>query len=290
MLKLFDNTAALTFLSGGAKVLGMVSSEKETFKFETQCLTEGAVETWLGVVEAEMASTLHSIHKAATFYYPKTNRVEWLGEYPGMVVNTGAQIWWTFEVIDVFNRVFKGDKMAMKQFAHKNHENVQDLIVAVRNPKNSKQTSKKINTLVIIDVHARDIIDKFVRDSVLDEREFAWESQLRFFWDHDNDDVLIRQCSGQFDYGYEYQGLNGRLVITPLTDRCYMTCTQSLHYRLGCAPAGPAGTGKTETVKDLYAACPRSSAHIHARAHTCGCRAWQGLLNSCASEACANCS
>ena len=100
-------------------------------------------------------------------------------------------------------------------------------------------------------MHARDIIDTFVRDSVLDEREFAWESQLRFYWDRDKDDVLIRQCSGQFDYGYEYQGLNGRLVITPLTDRCYMTCTQSLHYRLGCAPAGPAGTGKTETVKDL---------------------------------------
>jgi dynein heavy chain len=251
MLKLFDNTAALTFDRSGSKVLGMVSSEKESFSFNTIRLTEGAVETWLSGIEAEMLETLRRVMKEATFTYPKTDRIEWLKNELGMVVNTGAQIWWTFEVNDVFDKVRKGDKMGMKNFAAKNHAQLNDLIVAIRDPGLSKTATKRINTLVIIDVHARDIIDKFVRDSVLDEREFAWESQLRFYWDRAADDVLIRQCSGQFLFGYEYQGLNGRLVITPLTDRCYMTCTQALHYRLGCAPAGPAGTGKTETVKDL---------------------------------------
>jgi len=61
-----------------------------------------------------------------------------------------------------------------------------------------------VNTLIIMDVHARDIVDGFVRDSILDAREFEWESQLRFYWDRTKDDISIQQCTGVFDYCYEY--------------------------------------------------------------------------------------
>ena len=190
MLKLFDNVKSLTFGSAGAKVLGMESSEGEQFSFKTQQATEGVVENWLSVVESEMVTTLRRIMKEATFQYADSERISWLADNLGMMVNTAAQIWWTFETIDVFRRVREGDKTGMKRFANKNHKVLNDLIVAVRTP-GSKQQTKRINTLIIIDVHARDIIDTFVRDSVLDEREFAWESQLRFYWDRDADDVLI---------------------------------------------------------------------------------------------------
>lgn len=39
---------------------------------------------------------------------------------------------------------------------------------------------KKLDTILTIDVHIRDIIESFVRDSIMDAIEFEWESQLRY--------------------------------------------------------------------------------------------------------------
>ena len=74
-----------------------------------------------------------------------------------------------------------------------------DLVTMVRAPLD-KITRKKVNTLLIIDVHARDIVDGFVRESILNAKEFVWESQLRFYWDREVDDCIIKQCTGSFRY------------------------------------------------------------------------------------------
>ena len=250
MLKLFTNVKSLKFARANKQIVGMGSSKNEILNFKDGVVVSGGVEEWMTLVEAEMKASLQQIAKEGTFAYADADRVDWIDKQLGMIGLCGSQIWWTWETEDAFRKVAQGNKYGMKQLLDAQNQQLLDLVKKIRQPLKSHMR-KKINTLLIVDVHAKDIIDRFVRDSILDAREFDWESQLRFIWDRAEDTCVIKQCTGKFNYFYEFYGLAGRLVITPLTDRCIMTLTQALTFNLGGAPAGPAGTGKTETVKDL---------------------------------------
>jgi hypothetical protein len=108
-----------------------------------------------------------------------------------------------------------------------------------------------ITSMLTTGVHQRDIVERLLADGVTSAEAFQWEMQLRYYITNDDLTIAVRHGFTTVNYGYEYQGCTNRLVVTPLTDRCWLTISGAFRLKLGCAPAGPAGTGKTESSKDL---------------------------------------
>lgn len=82
-------------------------------------------------------------------------------------------------------------------------------------------------------------------------------STPEFNYSFANDSLFVEHQGVKFEYGWEWWGTPEPLVDTPLTDRFYLTAMQALKRGLGVAPKGPAGTGKTESVKALGRALGR---------------------------------
>ncbi|XP_011822268.1 PREDICTED: dynein heavy chain 17, axonemal [Mandrillus leucophaeus] len=253
--KLFDSLCKLKFqLDANDKPLkvglGMYSKEDEYMDFDQDCDLSGQVEVWLNRVLDRMCSTLrHEIPEAVVTYEEKP-REQWILDYSAQVALTCTQIWWTTEVGLAFARLEEGYENAIKDYNKKQISQLNALITLLIGNLNAGDRMK-IMTICTIDVHARDVVAKMIVAKVESSQAFTWQAQLRHRWDEEKRHCFANICDAQIQYSYEYLGNTPRLVITPLTDRCYITLTQSLHLIMGGAPAGPAGTGKTETTKDL---------------------------------------
>lgn len=91
-----------------------------------------------------------------------------------------------------------------------------------------------IEALIVLDVHNRDMINQLKNDGVCKITDFAWQSQLRYYWENSN--TWVRMINATLHFNYEYLGNSSRLVITPLTDRCYRTLCGALNLNYGGAP------------------------------------------------------
>ncbi|KAM6111100.1 LOW QUALITY PROTEIN: dynein axonemal heavy chain 17 [Pterocles gutturalis] len=253
--KLFDSLARLKFKTSSDKkplkvAVGMFSGDEEYVPLEAECDLSGQVEVWLNRVLAAMRSTLRRLLPEAVGTCEEKLREQWVFDYPAQVALTCTQIWWTTEVGMAFARLEEGYENAMRDYNKKQISQLNALISLLIGSL-TPGDRMKIMTICTIDVHARDVVAKMILAKVESAQEFTWQSQLRHRWDEGKKHCYANICDAQLQYSYEYLGNTPRLVITPLTDRCYITLTQSLHLYMGGAPAGPAGTGKTETTKDL---------------------------------------
>ncbi|CAE1329167.1 DNAH [Acanthosepion pharaonis] len=230
-------------------ILAMISPEGERIGLGKGLKARGNVEEWLGKVEESMFQNIRRLIKSAITDYNQRSREEWVVSHGHQVVLTVSQTMWCRDVTDILERN-KNVLEGMKIFEDKCFKNLNKLAAIVRG--DLELLSRSILcALITIDVHARDIITDLVEKQIVNVKSFEWQKQLRYYWDLEQDNCVVRMSNSKYTYGYEYLGASSRLVITPLTDRCYLCLMGALQLDLGGAPAGPAGTGKTETTKDL---------------------------------------
>jgi dynein heavy chain len=188
---------------------------------------------------------------------------------PAQIILLVLAVFYVQEVEDAFVALEENPE-AMKEYSQKQISQLSELIILTQS-KITKPERQRIMACITMDAHSRDVIQKTILYGYDDVNCFWWQSQLKHkFRDpppqasfthrdphlrgENGERAEIAICDAILPYDYEYLGNGFRLVITPLTDRIYVTATQALNLKMGCAPAGPAGTGKTETTKDLSSA------------------------------------
>ncbi|KAH8072714.1 hypothetical protein JL721_3359 [Aureococcus anophagefferens] len=252
---------------------------KEYTPFEPAVPLEGKVEIYMQTVLDAMKSTLFQNLKRSVIRYAQMERKHWVMAKdedgarpadPAQIILLTLAINYVQEVEESFEKIEAGNEAALAEYNVLQIDQLGDLVRLTQGDLDGENRTR-IMVCITMDAHGRDIVQKLVRERVNVVSAFQWQSQLKHkfrvppsYASHIGRDPHLRSESGQrseiaicdaiLPYDYEYLGNGPRLVITPLTDRIYVTATQALNLKMGCAPAGPAGTGKTESTKDLASA------------------------------------
>jgi dynein heavy chain 1, cytosolic len=241
-------------------ISGFTSKEGEVvrLKKEISLIKTPKINDWLALLESSMKATLAELLAEAIEYFQKIFASEdldaatlsaYISAFPSQIVVLATQVVWTTSVEQSLEA--GGSTL---QALHKQEVIVLRLLAETVLADLDPIQRKRCEHLITECVHQRDVIEKLIKLNATKANHYMWLLQMRYVYKPEGDFLQrlhIRMANARLGYGFEYLGVAERLVRTPLTDRCFLTLTQALCQRLGGSPYGPAGTGKTESVKAL---------------------------------------
>eukprot|EP01113_Clastostelium_recurvatum_P005568 TRINITY_DN12493_c0_g1_i5.p1 TRINITY_DN12493_c0_g1~~TRINITY_DN12493_c0_g1_i5.p1 ORF type:complete len:1165 (-),score=398.17 TRINITY_DN12493_c0_g1_i5:23-3001(-) len=238
--KLFAGINRVEFNSDNTTIVAMKSIMGERVPLINPVVTSDQVEAWLSKLSSEMKDTL------ASLLVECVTKVFDIARFPSQILCLAEEIHFTKKCEAAIEQGKLESFLAelRAQLAKYTTQDTGDDAVLLL----------KVKALVLDIIHHIDVVEQLIKEHINNLQSWLWQKQLRFYLPEGGKGVprcIAKMGQGTFDYTYEYQGNAPKLVHTPLTDKCYLTLTQGIMKGYGGNPYGPAGTGKTESVKAL---------------------------------------
>ena len=227
LLGIFDNIALVKFHDQDYnKILSLISAEGEVVPLERPVRAEGSVESWLNTLLYCSQDAVHGVIRNC-YHYINDNQfslLEMVSKFQAQVAILGVQMVWTRDAENALLSC-RQDKKIMGETNNK-FLDILNLLIQQTTKNLDKRERLKYETMITIHMHQRDIFDQICKLNVKNILDFEWLKQARFNFKADQDKMRISITDVMFEYQNEYIGCRDRLVITPLTDRCYITLAQ----------------------------------------------------------------
>ncbi|XP_009895076.2 cytoplasmic dynein 2 heavy chain 1 [Dryobates pubescens] len=246
--KLFAGINSVSFDEEFKYIVAMKSVVGETVPLRNKVLLSNDVEVWLNSLALEMKETLKKLLIDCVAAGKKSQGSVDPSLFPSQILSLAEQIQFTEDVENAIqdHKLRQLESQLVTKLEH--YTSIDTSIGDTRNAE-SGVLELKLKALILDIIHNIDIVKQLNQAEVHSVEDWAWKKQLRFYMKDQK--CYIQMVDAELQYTYEYQGNSPKLVYTPLTDKCYLTLTQAMKMGLGGNPYGPAGTGKTESVKAL---------------------------------------
>ncbi|KAJ4680103.1 dynein heavy chain [Exophiala dermatitidis] len=232
-------------VSDNNSITAVTSKEGEVvqLKKEVSLIKLPKINDWLTALDNSVKQTLAELlAEAVSAFRPlftasdldTAQFQEYMASYPAQIMILAAQVVWTDLVREALEAAGEGlsklHEYEVRLLELLAGSVLQDLPVLIR---------RKCEHLITEAVHQRDVIAKLLKAEAKSPGHYMWLLQMRYVYDPNAElmnRLRVEMANAILDYGYEYLGVPDRLALCQ---------------RLGGSPYGPAGTGKTESVKAL---------------------------------------
>jgi dynein heavy chain, axonemal len=210
------------------------------------------IERFLVDLWTEMGRSLRSLVQDIRSERHSSQLQSLILNFPSQICLLDIQIQWTKDCKDALSRA-RVEKNIMVYTSKRNATLLSDLL-SLLSGSNFEEISTKhesVELLVMVQIFQRDRFDSLVQDKATSPYDFDFQKLIKFYWKDDTLDIVVAIAHVELDYGFEFLGIQDRIVATPQTDRCFVALACAVGAGVGSTVTGPSGTGKSALIKDL---------------------------------------